>query len=146
MKLINKAITKIKNMFPAVVQQYHDWITKDEYIIINSNEIAELDKPPFPYKGLAESDYIDFLSKTEFLVNYYENNQELPLADNDEMQHLINKFYSSFLDVRFHINVNRMLDGTYKVASNGGHRMYIAREHGFKLLVHLGGEEISKNK
>lgn len=146
MKLISKAITKIRNMFSTVEHQYHDMITKDEYITINPEEIAELDKPPFPYKGLEESDYIDFLSKTEFLVDYYKNNQDLPPAENDEMQHLINSFYSSFLNVRFHINVNRMIDGSYKVASNGRHRMYIARKHGYKLLVHLGGEEISKKR
>lgn len=59
-----------------------------------------------------------------------------------EEKRFLDQFRHSFLDCGSHINTVKKLDGTYIVASNGRHRMYVARKYGLKLLVHVAGEEL----
>lgn len=50
-------------------------------------------------------------------------------------------FIGSFLCDGQWINAGKNVSGKYYVASNGRHRMYIAKKYGLKLIIHVAQED-----
>lgn len=125
--------------------------TTDYYKVIRPDEIAELPAPPFNQSQYgSEADYVSYLRLVQPLIEEYERTGEIhtiefksldDVAQYSEEKRFLDQFRYSFLDCGSHINTVKKLDGTYIVASNGRHRMYVARKYGLKLLVHVSDEE-----
>jgi len=126
------------------------YLPTDYYIVINANEIAELEVPPFCGKYSSEDEYREYLEKVQPLFSEYQNDGRIHTINFetlDDIEHnynellFLNNFNSSFLSWSNHINVRKDINGLYHVTTNGRHRMYVARKYGLYLLVHVSEEE-----
>lgn len=124
----------------------------DYYTIIGPSEISiPVDEILFS-KGTwsSEDEYREYLTKVQPLIDEYETSGEIHTINYDSMedielhreeQRMLDSFNDTFLSYRSHINVTKQLDGTYKVASDGRHRMVIAKKYNLRLIVHVCAEE-----
>lgn len=120
----------------------------DYLIVINGNEIAEMDEPPFNIgKWSDEEKYKSLLIEMQPLFDEYRQKGSLdspyPINGTDDeisiykkKQKCISLFISSY------IQTVKTKDQKYKVASDGRHRMYVAKKYSLDILVHVAAEEI----
>lgn len=145
--LFDKLFQKKISVVPEVIIR-----TTDYYTVISPDEIQALRQPPFEQGAyLSELDYKNYLEKVQFLFDEYETTGSIheihfdsieDVAKKREEKRFLDNFRAAFLDCGRHINVGRTLDGTYKVVSNGRHRMYVAKKYNLRLLVHVAQEEV----
>lgn len=126
-------------------------VTANYMKVINGFEIADMEMPPFEQGHWSKEDaYKSYLENMQSLIDEYEQTGRIraieytSLDDIDkraEEKKNIDIFNNSFLKPGNRIDVEKTIDGKYKVI-NGRHRMYIAQKYGLKLLVHVSQEVI----
>ena len=100
-----------------------------EYIVISASEIADIEIDDFGINGRhSEYDYKELLEKYQYIFNTFDSDKSY--ADMDE-------FYSLFLDSGGAITVCKGKNGLYEYASNGRHRLYVAKKYNLSVLVCL---------
>lgn len=116
-----------------------------DYIVIKPEQIAPIEEPPFGGRYLEEEEYVDYLRKVQPLIEEWEStgtihdvvlNSIKDVHEKREEIVFLNNFKAAFLNVGKHIDVRLNSDALYDVASNGRHRMFIAKKYGFKLIVY----------
>lgn len=146
-RLLSKTKKKLKNC------KYERIIT-DYMKVINPCDMVEIEKPLFDKSHWGkEEDYKLYLENIQPLIEEYELTKTIhtlkynSLADvkkNRDEQNRLNHFNNSFLSAANWINVEKMLNGKYRITTNGFHRMYVAKKYNLKLLVHVAQEVVEK--
>ena len=126
----------------------YDTKSVDYLIVINGNEIAEMDEPPFDEgKWGKEEMYKSLLIEMQPLFEEYRrtgtlesayplNGTKEDIALYNQKQKCISLFVSSY------IQTVKTKDQKYKVASDGRHRLFVAKKYSLDILVHVTAEEI----
>lgn len=135
-----------------------DWTYElvDYFKVISPEEIQEMDEPPFNEgQWSSEEEYKEFMERMQPLFDEYDCNGKIHTVEfktieditryRDEWRRL-NNFNAQFLQSGQYINVVKNPDGTYKVASNGRHRLYVAKKYGLRVLVHVAEERTIKKE
>lgn len=97
------------------------------YVVISGEQIAPLANPGFDGEGRSEEDYRAFMEGCQDWFRAYPNGGTVWVNEAD-----LSYVYE---DVAQAVTVHQNEDGTYSVATNGRHRMYICRKYGLSLLV-----------
>lgn len=129
-------------------------ITVDYMKVITAYEISPMKEPPFALADWAsEEEYRAYLEDVQPLIKEYETQGKIhdlvyetfeDIDRNRNEQHKINQFKWSFLNSAEWINVEKTMEGTYKVVTNGRHRMYVAKKYFLNLIVHVTQEEVGQ--
>lgn len=97
------------------------------YVVISAEQIAPLPNPGFPAGGRSEEDFRGFLAKCqEWFLAYPHGGTDW--VDGADLSYV-------YMDVAQAITVRRAANGQYTMATNGRHRLYVARKYGLSLLV-----------
>lgn len=97
------------------------------YVVISAEQIAPLPNPGFPAGGRSEEDFRGFLAKCqEWFLAYPHGGTDW--VDGADLSYV-------YEDMAQAVTVHQNEDGTYSVATNGRHRMYICRKYGLSMLV-----------
>ena len=119
---------------------------KNNYKVIQGNEICEIQLPAFGGRYDEEKDYHDFLEKIQKFIIEFENtgNVEPPLYKSmneiekgREERFLYNNFYHTFINETGRIAVEKLKNASYRPVYNGHHWMYVAKKYNLKILVYL---------
>lgn len=129
-------------------EKIYQTFSTDYMKVISASEIADMEEPPFNQsKWSSKESYRLYLESVQSIIEEYEKNGKLPeitlneeIAHPEECKKLVN-FRYNFLDFASYIDVEKTIDGKYKVCCNGRHRMYVAKKYGLKLLVHVSQEQ-----
>lgn len=97
------------------------------YVVISGEQIAPLPTPGFSAGGRTEEDFRAFLSDCQDWFKAYPAGGTA-WVDGADLSYV-------YEDVAQAVTVHQNEDGTYSVATNGRHRMYICRKYGLSLLV-----------
>jgi len=120
----------------------------DYLTVISGNSIAEMDIPPFGegkwesekrYKMLMEEMqpmFEEFKKKGLLDTTYPLNGSVEEISLYNLRQKCVDLFISDS------ITTIKTKSNEYKVASNGRHRMFVAKKYGFDILIHVNEEEI----
>ena len=120
----------------------------DYLIVIKADEIAEMDEPPFNIgKWGDEKKYKSLLIEMQPLFDEYRRNGTLdspfPInGTNEEISIYKQKQKCISLFISSYIQTVKTKDQKYKIASDGRHRMYVAKKYSLDILVHVAAEEI----
>lgn len=109
-----------------MIKVYSDY----EYRIIHSNEISFMRNPGFPWKGNSEKDFVNFMKQSQQYFKEWEqtkSNASYKVGNVD--------FAYVYLDIGRCVCVERKKNGKYIVASEGRHRLYVAKKYKFDILV-----------
>lgn len=103
-----------------------------EYRLINPTEIDDIDKPEFgKYNRRTELEYKQLLEDSqEYFCKYVEN----PNNNSFWIYKHVNAAYL-YIDIGHAITVCKKENGKYIVASNGRHRLYVAKKYELPVLV-----------
>lgn len=131
-------------------------IAVDRYEVIDPNRILLSEKPEFDtYRRHSEKEYKEFLVKAQPFIDEFLSTGKIHNPLNDNITDLnkeqaikrlnkereINIFKNSLLEGES-ISVRKTKDGKYTICGNGRHRLYVAKKHKIRLLVHVIEEEI----
>ena len=104
--------------------------------------MADVELPPFGGRYRLEKEYKEYLEKSQPLFDEFEKTGRIvevealvgkPMVGlSDEEEWLIN--FEHIMMGPDCVTVEEQ-DGKYVISSNGGHRLYVAKKHGLKLLV-----------
>ena len=97
------------------------------YVVISGDQIAPLPNPGFPAGGYTEE---DFRALLEGCQDWF---QDYPNGGTAEVNGA--NLSCVFEGVAQAITVHRAANGQYTMATNGRHRLYVARKYGLSLLV-----------
>lgn len=148
--MLKKLITKIRKneRIPAI--ETKKVVSTDYMQVIEAAEIIDMEIPLFHQgKWGSEDEYRVYLESVQFLIEKYEHMGAIhtlrydmfsDILKNREEQLMINNFKASFMEAEHWVNVEKTIEGKYRVVSNGRHRMYVAHKYGLKLLVHVSQE------
>lgn len=103
-----------------------------EYIVIQSWEIAKIEKPEFGEFGReTEERYRELVKNSqEYFKWYVRTKSDAPyyLNERTDCAYL-------YLDIAHAITVSQMRNAKYGICSNGRHRLYVAKKYRMPLLV-----------
>ena len=129
-------------------------VTANYMKVISGSEIADIEAPAFGQGHWTTEDvYRTNLENMQPLIDEYERtgmvhtveyNSLDDIEKNAEEQRKLDVFNNSFLKPGNRIDVEKTIDGKYKVI-NGRHRMYVAQKYNLKLLVHVSQEVLKSN-
>ncbi len=122
-------------------------VVTDKYIVIHPDQIKKPKKKlMFPYHGFSKNDYLNYLAAIQPAIDTYEQTNNVEEAcetlDNNADKNAFLKLFDPLTE----ITVNKDIDGSFYIASNGRHRLYTAREYKYKIIAHMTGERIKKSK
>lgn len=109
-----------------MIRMYSDY----EYRVIHSNEIASMKNPGFPWKGNREEDFVDFMEQSQKYFREWEVNKSSSSYKVGNVD-----FAYVYLDIGHCVCVGKNKKGKYEIASEGRHRLYVAKKYKFDILV-----------
>lgn len=130
------------------------YVAVREYRVIEPSLIRDMNSPEFdpdPSSDFSEEGYRAYLESVQYLFDEYEKTGSIHgivyRTPEDTLRYrdediLLRNFRKTFLCAGDSVRVTQFSDGTYTVASNGMHRMYIAKKYGLRLLVYVCDKEI----
>lgn len=115
---------------------------KSLFKVIYPEEMADVELPPFGGRYRLEKEYKEYLEKSQPLFDEFEKTGRIVEVDalvgkpmvglSDEEEWLLN--FEHIMMGPDCVTVEEQ-GGKYVISSNGGHRLYVAKKYGLKLLV-----------
>ena len=111
----------------------------DSYIVLRPDQIADIDNPGFPWKGRSEEDFVEFVRLSQPFINESLNVKKISgsiMLDNSGYKGTdeVDLDYIWF-DISRCVTVRENMPGVYTCASNGRHRLYVAKKYGYKIIA-----------